>query len=172
MAEALDDENAVHHSYHLSGAVSASGMRLSLDLIDEPVLLQAVSYWQKLAINGTPSRRAIDPVELGARILPHVFLADVLTGEPRFIFRLAGSAIEREFGFLKGRTLDDLNLGTELQQIKNQYNDAISEKSPVYCVQNFASQDHRRRNYKRAVMPLCTGGKEIDGLFGAIIFSE
>jgi hypothetical protein len=161
----------LHDDRNLRRSVSASGIRFGLDTLDEPVLIEALRYWQKIGLNGIPSRRAIDAVELGAKVLPHVFLADVIPEEPRFIFRLAGTAIETKFGRLKGKSLDDLHLGTELPQIKSQYSDAVSERAPIYCVHHFVTQEGKQRNYKRLVMPLCTDSKKIDGLFGVLIFS-
>mgnify|MGYP003672101689 CR=1 FL=1 len=59
-----------------------------------PTLKRLVTYWRgKCAQRIAPSRADIDPLELGAALLPHVMLIDVISelGKRRYRFRLAGA---------------------------------------------------------------------------------
>ena len=148
------------------------GARLPLSMLKDPTLKLALEFWREQSKEEIPSRAAIDPIKLGATLLPYVFLADVRNEEPRFRFRLAGSKIEDVFGSLKGRSLNDIDLDGETEDIANQYETAISERGPVYCMHNFVTDQNRRRHYHRLVMPLSTDGDHIDALFGAVVFNR
>lgn len=63
--------------------------------VSSQVLAGLVRYWEsKRGEDDVPKAVSIDPVEIGAKLLPHVILIDVETrdgNEPRFRLRLVGT---------------------------------------------------------------------------------
>ncbi|HVI90552.1 MAG TPA: PAS domain-containing protein [Dongiaceae bacterium] len=65
----------------------------------------ALRYWQVIKTDRLPSRLDIDPIDI-PDLLPNIMLLDVLEGGKDFRYRLAGTAVERNFGApIKGLTL-------------------------------------------------------------------
>jgi hypothetical protein len=140
---------------------------LPLDDITEPALVRAIELWRSQASNGPPPRRAIDPIALGTAVLPYVFLVDVALVEPRFVYRLVGTAVEAYLGPLRGRTPAHLRFGRGGQEVARHYERVVHTRGPIYCVRDIVGEGFRRYRYRTVVMPLSSDGARVDGLFGA-----
>ncbi|SME88965.1 PAS domain-containing protein [Tistlia consotensis] len=64
------------------------------DVIAEAELRQLFDYWQARRVGDRlPRRAAIDPIEMGGRLLPYVMLVELLESGTRFFYRLVGTDV-------------------------------------------------------------------------------
>jgi len=136
------------------------------DLGAEAPVRIAYEYWQSISRAGAlPRRAAIDPVELGSRVLPHVILIDV---EPdfRFRYRLIGNAVLQIFGVnYTGRYIDELGLGAVFDEIIAFYRHVCERRNPVLLDGTYERNYRRQFHFRRLAMPLQNEAGEIDSLF-------
>lgn len=119
-------------------------------------LQRLYSYWQqKKGDKPLPYRRNIDPTEMGAEILPHVMLTEILE-EGRFRYRLAGTAIEAVSGMsLAGRYLDEVLLPPYLEYLLSLYHEVIESRRALYTESLYPPTLKQTESYtKRLMMPL------------------
>jgi hypothetical protein len=142
-----------------------------LDAIDEDLLRQARSFWDR--VRGTrsmPNLPDIDPVEMPRSILPHIFLCNVLEDPRRYVCRIAGTILEEHLGPLKGKTLDNLHFGAKTSDILRLYDDTVSRGTPTDCCYDFIGADNRRYYFKGLLMPLSPNDQDVRWLFGIVLF--
>jgi hypothetical protein len=144
---------------------------LRLNAIDEDLLRQARSFWDRVrGSRSMPSLSDIDPVEMHRSILPHVFLVNVLEHPRKYVFRLAGTKVEEHVGPIKGKSPDSLNFGAEATNILRQYDKTVSHRTPTEFRHNFIGTDRRRYDFTRLLMPLSPNDKDVRWLFGIVLF--
>lgn len=138
--------------------------------MDDPVLNSVLAYWQALrGPRAMPPRREIDPVELPVHVLPNLFLVDVKGRD--FRYRLAGTAIEQQFGMsMAGHRLEDLPFGTEASSIFMQYQETVETHTPTYCEHAFIDTRYIPLHYNRLLLPLSADGQNVTELFGVCVF--
>jgi hypothetical protein len=142
-----------------------------LNAIDEDLLRQARSFWDRVRGNRSmPNLSDIDPVEMPRTILPHIFLSNVLEHPRSYVCRLAGTMLEEHLGPLKGKTLDKLHFGAKTSDILRLYDDTVSHRAPSDCCYDFIGADNRRYHFKGLLMPLSPNNKDVQWLFGIVLF--
>jgi len=115
-----------------------------------------------------PSRADIDPIDLPG-LLANLILIDVSKSVPQFRIRLAGTDIVSRYGAeLTGKSLDDIDLGGDLAQIKEQYEETVRRQMPTYCRHFIETKKHKLLRYERLLLPLSSDGSTVDMLLGAI----
>src|SRR5215469_5086608 len=84
----------------------------SADIISHPTLVALHRYWDgKRGGRMMPSRRDLDPSEI-VKLLPHIYMVDVLRDPLRFRYRLIGTAICAFLGRdYTGRAVDAATYG-------------------------------------------------------------
>jgi hypothetical protein len=133
-------------------------------------LREAHAYWSGKIVDGRlPSRRDIDATEI-PRLLPNLFLLDVVSGTPtRYRFRLVGTRIAQIEGEHRGRYLDEY---TELNQnpaVLRHYKDAC--RGVVYLRDNTLYwQDRDHVDYTVLLLPLAEDGVTVDALLGYALY--
>jgi hypothetical protein len=143
------------------------------DAIDDDLLRHARSFWDRVrGSRSMPDLPDIDPVEMPRSILPHVFLSNVLERPRRYVCRLAGTRVEEHLGPIKGKTLDNLNFGGETSDILRQYDDTVLHRMPTYCSHDFTDADGWRYRFNRLLMPLSSNDRDVQWLFGIILFYD
>jgi hypothetical protein len=111
----------------------------------------------------------IDPIEIGSKVLPHIVLIDVETGEPiRDRYGLVGSYVEDIFGAnYAGQYLDELALGSTLETVSSLYA-AVGDKGHIAILDGaFISRTQTAFGVSRIAMPLAVGSNPIGALFCA-----
>src|SRR5262249_4200823 len=116
------------------GARAASTQTIRVDHATEQLIASAAEprwgqflrAWQALthAKGRYPTRADRDPAQLGAKLLPHIFLVEVENPrqlKPRFRFRLLGQAIIDRETTRAGDYLDELGNTSEIGAIEKQY---------------------------------------------------
>ena len=139
-----------------------------LTVVHDPRLHDLYGYWAGKCHGRTmPARADIDPLEL-KRHLANLVLVDVSGPPPQFRFRLAGTDIVARYGAeLTGRNLNDIDLGSDLAAIKEQYERTVLEQTPTYCRHFIETKKRKYLNYERLLMPLSENGSTVNMLFCA-----
>lgn len=131
---------------------------------------QACDYWwSKCHGDRLPSRADIRPHEI-VRLLPYVYLVDVLGDPPAFRYRLVGTQFYswtgREF---TGVSVNATEYGPNWENVKNDYCAAVRDRAPVYSEYIAAPwPDREFLTCERIIAPLSDDGLNVNMLFGAL----
>ena len=123
-----------------------------------------LDYW--LRIRGdrpAPARADVRPEEIGAAVLPHVGLVDVLEGGARFRYRLVGTAMNRLYRRDYTGTFVDVAKAPDYAGVLlREYRRCAVYRTVRYfeAPSRFAN-DHRRPTY-RLLLPLASDGGAVD----------
>ena len=128
-------------------------------------------YWSgKRGGQPMPSRRQIDPLELGPTILPHLMLVDVEPG-PRFRYRLFGTAVSEAFGMdPTGQYIDVVMLGKYKDFLLGLYCDLVAMKKPVYSTSIYGTKRDQKMWTQRLMLPLSSDGNTVDMVIACQVF--
>ncbi len=109
----------------------------------EPRWSMFLEYWLSLGkrLKRLPSRQDIDPAHMPMRLLPNVFLVDVIhaangTAQTRFCCRLIGAEIGYVEKLRMGVYLDDTYDVERLREIEEHYRDAMRGYIHRYALMN------------------------------------
>jgi hypothetical protein len=147
----------------------------SLLLAIEPAgrLADLLVYWRGLVTGRLPGRADIDPLDIGASLLPHVFLADVLEGGGRFRWRLIGTHI------VTHALTDDTGKDFEVSiapamraTIIEHYRKVVISRRPLCHRGSFTGRDGRGYRYDRLLLPLAADGMTVDMILGGAVFDQ
>lgn len=141
-----------------------------LDGAGNQPLREIHGYWSGKIVGGRlPSRRDIDPVEI-PRLLPNLFLLDVIAGPPaRYRFRLVGTRIAQVEGEHRGRYLDEYTELNKNPAVLRQYDDACG--GVIYLRDNtLVWQDRPHVDYTVLLLPLAEDGTTVDTLLGYALY--
>ncbi len=151
--------------------------RRDIDSGQEPLWGQFLRAWEALvAAKGRyPARAEIDPTALGARLLPNVFLVDVV-GEPgvttpRFRYRLLGQAIIDREPTRSGDHLDQIGTTADIAAIEEHYIACLDGK--VWIRDASLTWSDPRGGYLRyrvMMLPLSEDGVTVSHLIGLALY--
>lgn len=133
------------------------------DCLDDPILRELFAYWDRLrGARVAPSYAEVDPLDMPARILPYLLIADVVPGgrARRYRFRLCGTEIEGVYGGgMGGRHVDELAAGAYRDYMQGLYDRLVASRRPVYSVGSY----HGRTVWtKRLMLPLSSDARAVD----------
>ena len=133
------------------------------------IVRQAYEYWQSKGVGGRLPRRAdIRPEEI-VRLLPYVFLVDVIGDPPAFRFRLVGTQINQwAGGEYTGVTINEAEYGPNWRRIHDIYLDVWRKRAPVHSEYEAPWKTRDFLYYERIVAPMSNDGVAVDMLFGAL----
>jgi hypothetical protein len=161
-----------------TGAISIDpATRLLIESNAEPRWGQFLRTWECLAAakGRYPSRAEIDPAALGAKLLPNVFLTDVVNEpgrkQPRFRFRLLGQVIVDREPTRPGDYLDALGATGDVAPIVHHYQDCIAGQ--VWIREANLTWHGERRGYLRykvMLLPLSDDGESVTQLIGLALY--
>lgn len=149
--------------------IMTSEPHADLSMVHEPKMHDLYRYWEgKRRGRAMPARADIDPLELRQQ-LANLILVDVAGAPPQFRIRLAGTDIVSRYGAeLTGKALDDIDLGSDLAAIKEQYEATVFKQTPTYCRHYIETKKHKLLRYERLLMPLSADGSTVNMLLGGI----
>ncbi|HVJ41102.1 MAG TPA: PAS domain-containing protein [Dongiaceae bacterium] len=126
----------------------------------------ALRYWKSLGGNRLPSRRDIDPVDI-PELLQNVMLLDVLDGGADFRYRLAGTAIERNFGApIKGLSLAAIvKAFPSIAPVLDVKKHCVATASPHACDAAVFTHFGTRKQVYCFAMPLSEDGTHVSQIF-------
>ena len=128
-------------------------------------------YWHSV-LDGRPmpSRRDIDPAGM-RRLLPHVFLIDVIGQPPGFRWRLVGTRIgDVERRELTGKSLEETILQRE-DPFLSFCRLTIRVRRPTCHAAQRRDPDGSSRPLMRVLLPLSDDGQNVNMMLGAIDYT-
>jgi hypothetical protein len=139
--------------------------------------LPFISYWLRLmgARDGYPSRSEIDPIELGANLIPRIFMIDAIgdgAGRYRFRYRLVGQEIIDVGAVRRGDYLDQV-AEADCSHIERHYRAALD--GDVWVRRSSLSwrkADYNFQTYDALVLPLADDRGTPTHLLGFCIFDK
>ena len=141
--------------------------------LPHPILTEVLAYWQRqCGGRAMPSPRDIDPLGLGAKLLPHIVLVDV---EPDgdFRYRLVGATAVSAVGRnAKGQLVSSYHPNPAYSTwLIALYRRVLAGKRPIYSESIFKLPDGRNtRVNHRLLCPLSADGATVDRLLAAQVF--
>jgi hypothetical protein len=143
---------------------------------DEPLWSQFLRTWESLAAakGRYPSRAEIDPAALGAKLLPTVFLVDVVEApeaKPRFRYRLLGQGIIDREPTRAGDFVDQIGPTADVAAIEQHYTACLDGKVWIRDA-SLAWSDPRGGylRYRAMMLPLSEDGESVTHLIGLAIY--
>lgn len=151
--------------------------RREIDSGNEPLWGQFFRTWEALgAAKGRyPARSEIDPAALGAKLLPTVFLVDVVDtpglAAPRFRYRLLGQGIIDREPTRSGDHIDEIGSTTDVAAIERHYLACLEGKVSIRDA-SLAWSDPRGGylRYRVMMLPLSDDGDSVTHLIGLALY--
>lgn len=126
------------------GALFAQRMERG-DLPEQSLVVELEAYWNSLPCSdGLPSRRDIDPVEIGGELLPWIFLLDVIREDGRldYLYRLTGTSnVELVGRDPTGQRASEIFANDEHAFVIETFDQTVNERMPTYWYAE-VPQDH------------------------------
>jgi hypothetical protein len=139
-----------------------------------PLQHRLLDYWRsKAPAGGLPSRRDIDPVEMGAKLLPWLVLYDVVWehARPRFRFRLVGTGnVERYGRDATGKWFEEAYQGDILESQVATFTAVAESGAPDFSRRRLPLENKQFIEYERLILPLASDGRQVDNLIALMIF--
>ena len=151
------------------------GVSAADDAVIRPEPLRLLyRYWRGKSVAGqVPDRGAIEPSEIGGRLLPNVMLLDIDDTQRTLRYRLVGSAIARDYGRdFTGNALEQVIHPGQLDWVRELYATARRERRAVYSESRYRLEHGYDRFTYRLYMPLRRGGAEVAMMLAGQIYSE
>lgn len=137
-------------------------------------LRAAFAYWTRIKCgNEVPLRRDLDPMEIGAELLPYSLLADVDASLKTVSHRVVGTAFTDFFGRdITGLDLSSVLEGSYREFIVSLYTLACERRAPVVSHSKFRWDQGRFLKTSRLMMPLSKDGSSADMCYTCQIFES
>jgi len=143
---------------------------------DDAIIQGLMRFWEQArGARPMPAKSDMDPVRLGARLLPHILLVETVEGGTRFRYRLCGSANTDAAGMdLTGRHVDELNPHPDyIRYMVGLYRQAQASGRPVYSESRYlALATNTARDTRRLICPLSSDGATVDNFISAQTFQH
>lgn len=143
------------------------------DVRNDPVLGLALAYWERTKGDRTmPRKQDIDPVDIPARILPHLQVIEVLGQGEAFKYRLVGTEVSKTFGQeYSGKRPEEFLPPDRAQFITAVYRECWERREPLFARNKYI--DARGSDLliaSRLYMPLSDDGRSVNYIFAALTF--
>lgn len=114
-----------------------------------------------------PSRRQIDPVELGAA-LPRIWLCDYEPEVDSFRYRLTGEKVAKRFGHkLSKHYLDDNTDPDYYPRVHRYYRNVVDLPAVLYIYGRLYAETENPMHGERILLPLSDDGRTVHSVIGA-----
>ncbi len=144
--------------------------------LQSPILREIFEFWENLrGDGGLPSRADFSPLDLTARLLPFIAMADVLReGEQlRFRWRLVGTHItEKTDRDVTGRYFEDIYGGDNHDDLVAAYVWMAKNGEPLRWFGNSEFVEKDWLTFECVGMPLASDGKTVDKLLAGMFFAQ
>lgn len=132
-----------------------------------PRLRDAFAYWRdKAPQGGLPARADLEPSQI-VRLLPYLFLVDVVAGSGRFRYRLVGTRItEWSGGDATGWYMDDPRCGSGGAVLQALHAEVAASGRPLATTGEEALFKGSLLLFDRLLLPLAADGRTVDMILG------
>ncbi|HEY4345227.1 MAG TPA: PAS domain-containing protein [Parvibaculum sp.] len=165
-----------------SGSAVIDDERLNfIDTPAHPGVAALAAYWEKKrGGQAMPDRQSINPAEI-VRLLPNIFICEVVEGGREFRFRIFGTALASIFRLeMTGKTLSDIgedtNIITNVDGARRRWlsiaNATFQKAAPVFAQGHLVNTVHRSLEWHSYAAPLTKGGNGIAQIFGGLFFID
>jgi hypothetical protein len=151
--------------------------RREIETGGQPLWGQFLRTWESLAAakGRYPARAEIDPAALGAKLLPNVFLVDVVEmpnrQPPRFRFRLLGQAILDREPTRTGDHLDEIGATADAAAIETHYGACLEGKVWIRDASlAWTGPRGGHLRYRAMMLPLSDDGATVSHLIGLALY--
>jgi hypothetical protein len=144
---------------------------LDSEIVPTGLTVKLEEYWRSV-LNGRtmPARSDIDPAGM-RRLLPHVFLIDVVDRPPRFRWRLVGTRIgDMEHAEYTGKWLEE-TLRHPQDPFLYFCRMSVNERRPACHAALRSDPDGGSRPLIRTLLPLSEDGQAVTMLLGGIDYA-
>jgi hypothetical protein len=134
-------------------------------------------YWRRVCGDRSMPRRAdIDPTEIPWRLLPNLFMTDVVDGGARFRYRLIGTEAVSAIGSdPTSHYIDEINLSPGyLNYLTGLYRRVVGERLPLFSMSHYFKPGTPVGGYhatQRLMSPLSSDGVTVDIVLTCQIFT-
>lgn len=151
----------------------AAGEAVS-SVIQSPAVRAIYELWRskRAAAGGLVLRADIDPIDIGARNLPHVAIIELLEdGDLRY--RLVGGHILEYIGYdFSGWRVSEYYRDKPDDGSPEDYHTAIAERRPMHSRANLIADGRSYVIYERLILPMSSDGIRVDRLLVAFQFQR
>jgi len=149
--------------------------KMGVEIVPTGLALQVEDYWRARCYGAgrgiLPRRRDIEPAALG-RLLPNVFLLDVVGPSRRLRWRLVGSAIARNEGAdPTGGWVEDGLAPDQAEIVRFFAETTIRERRPTCHGGRWCDSTERQQVLARLLVPLSEEGSVVSTLLGLIDYA-
>ena len=120
-----------------------------------------------------PGRQHIDPLEI-PDLLPYLMLIDVLAqpdGEPRFRYRLVGTAVVDVHGQdVTGKFADQVLTGRGAATAR--FGTVVTSRQPQHYIGEFVISGREHASFERVAFPLARDGETVDMLIIVFVLHD
>ncbi len=137
---------------------------------EHPYLVDFLEYWRaKCGDRAMPARADIDPLDI-PRILPYVYLVDVLDDPPDFAYRLLGTDVVANTKIdYTGRKLSELEAEGTQGRLAEIYRRVRDAGLPSVDRIRYESRSGNVKIYENVLAPVSEDGRRVSMLFGAAV---
>ena len=143
------------------------------DLPEQSLVVELEAYWNSLPCSdGLPSRRDIDPVEIGGELLPWIFLLDVIREDGRldYLYRLTGTSnVELVGRDPTGQRASEIFADDEHAFVIETFDQTVNERMPTYWYAEVPQDHYDVVRVYRGLFPLLDDGITVDKLICAAV---
>ena len=120
-----------------------------------------------------PSRDDIDPLlECDPRLVPHLFLLDVLENPTDFRFRLVGTAlVAMEGSDNTGKRLGECGYGRYEALFRRTYEQVVADQAPHGFTGSLIWREKERLDLEALHLPLTRSSDKVEVILGTMLFS-
>ena len=142
----------------------------AIDLSDKAILQDCYTYWSECRGAGAmASREKIDPIDI-PRLLPFIYLVDVLEGGADFRYRLIGSNIVTNTPKNYSNCLLSEVAGENTQgSLEAAYRDVVTTAQPQIDRFAYQARSGFRKVYDNLLLPLSDDGTNVTMLLGCAV---
>jgi hypothetical protein len=135
--------------------------------LGDPDLVRFYDFWVGLrGDRAMPSRKDLDPLQIGPEFLPNLMLIDVLREPRRYRYRLVGTHVVTASGEDRtGRTFENVGFFKAHPAILEQYNHVVDTGQPLRSLEPFTNfKSGSTYEVDRLLLPLSGHGSSVDML--------
>ncbi len=157
----------------MPGVISVEDLDPGLNC-ESPVLVDLLQFWHEVkGKRPMPARVDMDPLKMGAKLLPHILLIDVEhEPEVRYRWRLIGTHITTVLNRdMTGAYWDEIYDGKSLATLRLRADWVLQHRKPVRATGHATSQGREFETLEALHLPLSNDGTKVNMIIAASVYT-